>query len=164
LFLVLLVLAAWLIFSFNPAHVPWRHAMSWTRIATVLVLLALTPLTFYWTLRYWLVGYRSRYPDIDHAWNAGMEAMRRNDISPQAVPIFMVLGCPSAELERSLMEACGSEFTVRGIPDGPAPIHWYANAERIYLVCSEVGWLSRVNREVEQAQTARVEQPVSAGA
>jgi hypothetical protein len=155
LFLVLLVVTAWLIFSLNPSHVPWRTAMSWTRIVSVLVLLVLTPLVFYWTIRYWLVGYQARYPDIDHAWRAGVEILERNGIFPQTVPIFLVLGSPSPELERSLMDACGTEFAVRGVPEGPAPLHWYGNTDRIYLVCSEVGWLSRLNREVEQAQAAK---------
>jgi hypothetical protein len=162
LFLLLLVVAAWLIFSFNPSHVPWRTAMSWSRIAAVLVLLILTPLVFYWTIRYWLVGYQSRFPDIDHAWQAGVKALERNGIDPRAVPIFLILGMPSPELERSLMDACGSEFAVRGVPEGTAPLHWYANADRIYLVCSEVGWLSRITREVDQAQAARTGGAVAA--
>jgi hypothetical protein len=155
LFLLLLVLAAWLIFSFNSNHIPWRTAMSWQRIIAVLVLLIVTPLVFFWTIRYWLVGYQSRFPDIDHAWRAGVEALERNGIYPQSVPIFLILGLPSQDLERSLMDASGTEFAVRGVPEGPAPLHWYGNADRIYLVCSEVGWLSRITREVDQMQAAK---------
>ena len=152
LFLLILVAIAWTLFSLSPSHVSWRHAMPWTRIITVVVLAVLVPLTFYWMLRLWLVGYRSRFPDIDHAWNAGAQALARSGISLRAVPVFLILGVPSPELERSIMDACGGEFAVRGVPEGPAPLHWYANAERIYLVCSEVGWLSRINREVSHAQ------------
>jgi hypothetical protein len=152
--LLVLVAIAWTIFSLSPSHVPWRHAMAWTRIGIVIALVFLVPLTFYWMLRLWLVGYRSRFPDIDEAWNAGLQALARNGISLRAAPVFLILGVPSADLERSIMEACGGEFSVRGVPEGPAPLHWYANADRIYLVCSEVGWLSRVNREVNQAQSA----------
>ncbi len=151
-FLLVLVLTAWTIFSLSPSHVPWRHAMSWTRIVTVAALVLLVPLTFYWMLRLWLVGYRSRFPDVDHAWNAGIQALSRNGISLRAAPVFLILGVPSPELERSIMDACGGEFAVRGVPEGPAPLHWYARADRIYLVCSEVGWLSRINREVNQAK------------
>ena len=154
LFLAILVAIAWTVFSLSPSHVPWRHAMTWTRIIAVIALVFLVPLAFYWMVRFWLVGYRSRFPDIDHAWNAGVEALARNGISLRAAPVFLILGVPSADLERSLMDACGSEFAIRGVPEGPAPLHWYANADRIYLVCSEVGWLSRINREVHQAQLA----------
>lgn len=152
LFLVILVLIAWTVFSQSPTHIPWRHAMSWTRIVSIVALVLLVPLTFYWMLQFWLVGYRSRFPDIDHAWNAGVQAMSRNGISLRAVPVFLIFGVPSPELERSIMDACGGEFAVRGVPEGPAPLHWYANADRVYLVCSEVGWLSRINREVSQAR------------
>lgn len=152
LFLVILVAIAWTVFSLSPSHVPWRHAMTWTRIVSVVALVLLVPLTFYWMLRFWLVGYQSRFPDIDHAWEAGVQALARNGISLRSVPVFLILGVPSADLERSIMDACGSEFAVRGVPEGPAPLHWYANADRIYLVCSEVGWLSRINREVNQAK------------
>jgi hypothetical protein len=150
LFLVLLVVVAWTSFLLNPAHVAWRHAISWTRIAAVVALVFLTPVTFYWALRFWLVGYRSRFPDIDYAWKAGIEALKRNGISLKATPVFLVVGLPSPELEEAIMDACGREFTVRGVPEGPAPLHWYANLEAIYLVCSEAGWLSRVNRVVHQ--------------
>ena len=155
IFLLVLVLVAWTIFSLSPTHVPWRHAMPWPRIISVVALVFLVPLTFYWALRFWLVGYRSRFPDVDHAWNAGLQALARNGISLRDAPVFLILGIPSPELERSLMDACGGEFAVRGAPEGPAPLHWYASADRIYLVCSEVGWLSRINREVHQAQGAR---------
>jgi hypothetical protein len=151
-FLLVLVAVAWTIFSLSSSHVPWRHAMTWTRILSVVALLFLIPLVFYWMLRFWLVGYRSRFPDIDEAWNAGVKALARNGISLRTEPVFLILGVPSADLERSIMDACGGEFSVRGVPEGPAPLHWYANADRIYLVCSEVGWLSRINREVNQAQ------------
>jgi hypothetical protein len=155
LVLVLLVAAAWLILSLNPNHVPWRTAMSFYRIGAILALLLITPLVFYWTLRYWLVGFQPRYPDLEHAWRAGMTAMERNGIDPRRVPIVLVLGLPSHELEQSLMDACGTEFAVRNVPEGPGPLHWYGTSDRIYLVCSEVGWLSRINREVNQVQAVR---------
>ena len=87
---------------------------------------------------------------IDYAWNAGVTALKRNGISMKSTPVFLILGSPSPELELTTMDACGQEFAVRGVPEGPAPLHWYANADGIYLVCSEVGWLNRVNRVVQQ--------------
>jgi len=156
LFLVLLIIVAWVAFALNPIHVMWRHAVSWPRVFAVLALAILAPITFYWTLRLWLIGYRSRFPEIDVAWNAGQEALKRHGISIESTPLFLVLGVPSMELEDAMVDACGREFSVRGIPEGPAPMHWYANGEAIYVVCSEVGWLSRINRVVHQ-QSLRVE-------
>jgi len=150
LFLVVLVIVAWTVFFLHPAHVPWRHTMSLARIAIVLALVVLTPVAFYWALRLWLVGYRSRFPNIDYAFNAGIQALKRSGISLQATPVFLILGPPSPEVEEMVMDACGREFIVRGVPEGPAPLHWYANAEGIYLVCSKVGWINSVNRAVHQ--------------
>ena len=119
-------------------------------------MLLITPrLVFYWTIRFWLIGYQPRYPDLEHAWRAGITALERNGIDPRRVPIFLVLGLPSQELEPSLMDSCGTEFAVRGVPEGPGPLHWYGTSDRIYLVCSEVGWLSRINRDVNMVQVAR---------
>ena len=103
-----------------------------------------------WALGFWLVEYRSRFPDIDWAWKAGVDALASNGISLRTTPVFLILGPPSAELEQTIMDACGRKLVVAGVPEEPAPLHWYANAEQIYLVCSEVGWLSRVNWEVHQ--------------
>jgi hypothetical protein len=160
-FLLLLVLVAWTLFFLNPVHVPWRHAMSWSRMAIVVVLVFVTPLTLYWALRFWLIRYQSRFPDIDRAWEAGLQALRRNGISLRATPVFVILGSPSAELERSLLDASGREFLVRGVPEGPAPVHWYARDDAIYLVCSEVGWISRLSREVHQRTTKEDSSPES---
>ena len=37
-FLLVLVVIAWTIFSLSSSHVPWRHAMTWTRIFSVVAL------------------------------------------------------------------------------------------------------------------------------
>jgi hypothetical protein len=163
LFLVILVVVTWTLFFLSPIHVPWRHGLWWTRIAIVAVLLVVTPLMFYWALRLWTVRYRSRFPDIDFAWAAGVQAIQRSGLSLRSTPLFVILGPPTRELEQAMIEACGREFTVRGVPEGPAPLHWYANAEAIYLVCNEIGWLSRVNRVV-QRQLPQAETPLPAAA
>src|SRR5262245_35182957 len=75
LFLVLLVIGVWLVFYFEPGNVPWRHAMSWTRIAIVTLLVIAIPLALYQAIRFWLEGEQSAFPDIDFAWNAGLEAL-----------------------------------------------------------------------------------------
>lgn len=149
-FLLVLVLVVWTVYFLNPIHVPWRHAMSWSRMGMVIALVVVTPLTLYWALRFWLIRYQSRFPDIDRAWDAGLRALRSNGISLRSTPVFIVLGCPSPELEQTLMDASGRDFLVRAVPQGPAPIHWYACDEAIYLVCSETGWISRLNQVVHQ--------------
>jgi len=140
--LVTIVATAWTIFLLDPESVPWRHAMTVGRIVSVLALLIAIPIVVYWGLRLWLEGDVSPYPEIDFAWNAGLTALRRNGIDIDAVPTFLLLGTGDERHEQRLMDASGLGFRVRGIPEGPAPLHWYANPDGVYLCCTDASWLS----------------------
>ncbi len=140
--LIVVVTTAWTIFLLDPESVPWRHAMTIGRIVSVLALLVAIPIVVYWGLRLWLEGDVSPYPEIDFAWKAGLTALRRNGIDIDAAPTFLLLGTGDERHEQRLMDATGLGFRVRGIPEGPAPLHWYANPDGIYLCCTDASWLS----------------------
>lgn len=140
--LVTIVATAWTIFLLDPESVPWRHAMTIWRVMSVVALLIAIPIVVYWGLRLWLEGDVSPYPEIDFAWNAGLTALRRNGIDIDAVPTFLLLGTGDERHEQRLMDATGLGFRVRGIPEGPAPLHWYANPDGVYLCCTDACWLS----------------------
>src|SRR5689334_2362490 len=74
-FLVLMVTVVWIAFWLDPNNVPWRHSMSLRRILTVIALVAILPLIVYQVIRLWLEGDQPKYPDIDFAWNAGLEEL-----------------------------------------------------------------------------------------
>ena len=138
--LIVVVLTAWIGFLADPQSVPWRHSMTLGRIIAVICLLALIPLVVYRGLKLWLEGDISRFPDLDFAWRAGMTALERNGIDVTGVPIFLVLGSSGERQERALFDAAGLGLRVRAIPEGPAPLHWYASPEAIYLCCTEASW------------------------
>ncbi len=140
--LFIVVITAWTIFLLDPESVPWRHAMTVGRIVSVLALLVAIPIVVYWALKLWLEGDVSPYPEIDFAWKAGLNALRRNGIDIDAAPTFLLLGTGDERHEQRLMDATGLGFRVRGIPEGPAPLHWYANPDGIYLCCTDASWLS----------------------
>ncbi|MDZ4782044.1 MAG: hypothetical protein SGJ19_17485, partial [Planctomycetia bacterium] len=140
--LFIVVITAWTIFLMDPESVPWRHAMTVGRIVSVLALLLAIPIVVYWALKLWLEGDVSPYPEIDFAWKAGINALRRNGIDIDAAPTFLLLGTGDERHEQRLMDATGLGFRVRGIPEGPAPLHWYANPDGIYLCCTDASWLS----------------------
>jgi hypothetical protein len=144
LFLALLVVVTWLLFLADPNHIPWRHAMSWPRILLQLGLVVVIPLVLYQALRLWLEGDTSRYPDIDYAWHAGLEALEQNGMSLKSAPLFLIVGSAHSHRERALIRAAGLSLRVRGVPEGPAPLHWFANPDGIYLFCSEIGWSSKL--------------------
>lgn len=163
LFLFVLVVTMWFLFFLDPNHVPWRHSMTWWRITIVLVLMFVTPYVFYRSLKLWLEGDVVRYPDVERAWREGVAAMKRHDISVDSTPVFLILGVPNDRLESTLMEASGIALTAPKSPEGSAPLHWYANADAIYIVCSDVGWLAALHKQVGK-RSVEMSMPPEGGA
>lgn len=166
LLLAVLVITVWVVFFLDPNNVPWRHSMSWTRIVLEVLLVIAIPLVLYQALRLWLEGDKSRFPDIDFAWRAGVEALQRSGLSLQSAPLFLVIGTSGPTQEKSLVRASGLALRVNEVPEGPAPVHWYANPEGIYLFCSETSWTSTLaalieKRRAELASDAEIVVPAA---
>jgi hypothetical protein len=155
---LVIVCWAWTVFLVDPNSVPWRHALTWSRLFLVIGLLVIIPLLVHRALRLWLEGDTSLFPDIDFAWQAGLEALAQNGLSIEAIPVFMVLGSVSERQERALLEAAGLKLRVRGVPEGPAPLHWYANPDAIFVFCSQASWLSGLATAYESSK-ARLAAP-----
>lgn len=160
-FLIALVFTAWLVFLLDPNSVSWRHTLSFGRVLTVICLVALIPLVVYRGLQLWLVGETSQYSDIDYAWKAGLEALRRNGLSLDSIPLFLFVGSSGPRHEQAVLDAAGLDLRVRDVPPGPAPIHWYANPEGIYLFCTEASWLSALATLAEKQMAAGL--PIPSG-
>ena len=150
IFLMLLVVCVWLVFYFEPGNIPWRHAMDWKRITLVILLAIAIPFFLYKAIRLWLQGEESAHPDIDFAWKAGLEALAQNGLSPTGVPLFLVLGSAGVRQESTLVRAAGLSLRVHDLPEGPAPLHWYAGPDAIYLVVSEACGLSSLAALLEK--------------
>ena len=150
LFLLLLVIGTWVLFLLDPNHIPWRHAMSWPRILLQLGLVVVIPAVLYQALRLWLEGDKSHYPDIDYAWKAGVDALKQHGMSLKSAPLFLIIGSAQPRQERALIRAAGLSLRVRGTPEGPAPVHWFANPDGIYLFCSEIGWTSKLAEMIDK--------------
>lgn len=121
-----------------------------TSIWSLLVIVVLwfaVPLAVYQTLKLWLQGEQSRYPEIDQAWKLGMEALQRNGVDLEQVPIFLILGASDSRLPEALMGASGVRWIVEGEPDGRQPLRWYASEKGVFLCLQSVGCLGRVNEE-----------------
>ena len=171
IFLVLLVTFVWVAFLLDPNNIPWRHAMTYRRLLIVIGSVLLLPWLIYEGLRLWLEGDRSRFPDIDFAWNSGIRELKEHGLSLDSIPLFIVAGSHSDEQEKSLMQATGINFRVRNVPEGPAPLHWYADPGGIFLCLSETSQLSALavllNKRESQAMaaaTGQVPQPKAAAA
>lgn len=153
--LVVLVTVAWWVFFTDPANVPWRHSMTWWRIFIVLGLVIIIPIVVFRGLRLWLEGEKSPFPEVEFAWEAGMTALKENGLSIDSIPLFLVLGSLDERQETALLEASGLNFRVH-VPEGPAPLHWYANPNGIYLFCTDVGLLSALTVAADKRAVAEV--------
>ncbi|HEX4000823.1 MAG TPA: type VI secretion protein IcmF/TssM N-terminal domain-containing protein [Pirellulales bacterium] len=140
--LVAVVVLAWTAFLADANSVPWRHSMTPGRVLAVVVLVALIPLVVYRGLKLWLEGDTSRFPDLDFAWRAGLTALERNGLDIATVPVFLILGSSGERQEQALFDSTGLPLRVRAVPEGPAPLHWYANPEAIFICCTEASWTS----------------------
>jgi hypothetical protein len=140
--LVIVVAVAWTAFLADPDSVPWRHAMTPGRILAVVILVVVIPLVVYRGLKLWLEGDTSRFPDLDFAWRAGLTALERNGLDITTVPVFLILGSSGERQEQALFDSAGLAMRVQAVPEGPAPLHWYANPEAIFLCCTEASWTS----------------------
>ena len=141
-FLLSTVITVWIIFWLDPNNIPWRHSYSWWRMLGIFALLIAIPLVLYRTIEVWLEGAPIAYPDVDQAWRAGMQALAANELSIDSIPIFLITGSSGEAQEKAIMSASGLRLSVEGVPQGPAPIHWYANSEAIYLFCTDASWTS----------------------
>lgn len=157
-FFALTIIAVWALLAFhaNPASVPWRHAISWGWVLAVLCLIVLIPLVLHRALKLWLEGEPSRFPDIDFAWQAGLDALSKSGIDLSSAPLFLILGANGEVQERSIMNAAGLPLRVRETPEGPAPLHWYANPDGVYLFVGEASWLGALARLYSKRKTQLV--------
>jgi hypothetical protein len=150
-FLVLCVITVWVAFLRDPNLVPWQHSWTVWRSLAVLALVLIIPPVVYRALRLWLEGEDSRFADIDFAWKAGVDELERGGLGLQNIPIFLVLGSAGEAQERGLFNASRLSLRVREAPQGPAALHWYANPDAVFLVCSDAGLLSRLAALGEKA-------------
>jgi hypothetical protein len=141
-FLLTTVVTVWTAFVLDPENVPWRHSMSAWRIILVSLLVVLIPILVYKTIQWWLETETAKFPDVDFAWQAGLQALEANGIAPTSAPLYVVLGSNGEQQERALLADPGLKLRVEGVPDGPAPLHWYASKDAIYLFLSDTSWTS----------------------
>lgn len=95
---------------------------------------------FCWLL-YWLILTFSeddtviQFPDIEEAWNKGIEQLKDEGISLGDFPLYLILGRNAAG-EEALFQASGLKDLIAAPGRERSPIRFYAHRDAIYLVCS----------------------------
>lgn len=141
-FLVIAAVTTWIyLFFFNPDSISFFTAQGWLRLILVFLLILVIPIAVFRTITLWMMRESSRYPDVNYAWQAGIAALAEHGMSLRSAPIFLILGTGDDRTRRNFMHAAGYEFRVNNVPEGPAPLHWYANPDAIYIVLGDVCWL-----------------------
>jgi hypothetical protein len=158
--LTTLLITVWIVFLLDPNNVPWRHSMSWLRVSLEILLVIAIPIVLYYAIKLWMEGDKSPFPDIDYAWQTGLEQLSRSGLSLSSAPLFLVVGTPGITQERALMRASGVALRMRELPEGPAPLHWYAGPDGIYLFCTQASWASSLAALVEK----RKQEAIASGA
>ena len=146
IFLLVTLVAVWIALYANSRNVPWQHSMAWWRIPLQILLVIAIPIVIHRALRYWLEGDFGRYPDIDFAWKQGLASLRHCKVNLRESPIFLVLGTGSPELEQSLVDASGVQFSSAQVPPGPSALHWNISHQGIFLFAPGIGWTSGISQ------------------
>jgi hypothetical protein len=148
--LLICIITVYIILAFDPFRVPLQHALSWWRIILVTLLWFAIPISVWYTIKLWLTGDVSPYRDIQFAWKQGMEELRKNGLDIRQIPVFLIVGSGTPKRTESLMDASRLSFRIKGTPEGPSPIHWYANPDGIYIVLTGTGCLGALAAKGEE--------------
>jgi len=103
---------------------------------------------------------RPEFEDIERCWRAGMEALERERMDFQWIPVFLVNGL-TAQQEKAMFKAADLSWRVIAPPleDSAAVLRFYANEEQVFISCNGIGAMNRqVSRPVDltPAQTTSI--------
>jgi hypothetical protein len=157
-FLVICVIVTVVAFVYTQDRSFVKAKLTVPFVTVIAILVLVIPFVLYKALKLWLEGEVSPFPDIDHAWKAGLAALQQHGLDLSQTPLFLILGSASESQEKALFDASRLSLNLREVPQGPAPLHWYANPDGIYLVCSDtctVSKLSRLAKSVIDEEQAR---------
>jgi hypothetical protein len=117
-------------------------SLAWYWYVTVALLVFIIPIVVYRAVALWMFDEVSRFPDIASAWRAGIVEMQSHGIAIRSAPLFLIVGTGNDRLRRDFMKAADSEFVVDGASGAGAPLHWYVNADGIFLYLNDTSWMN----------------------
>ncbi len=116
----------------------------WRLILLVVACILVVPSCIYFAVELLMKGDISKYPDIDDAWKAGMQALRDQGIDITRTPVFLVIGAGSESFSNQFHAAARLSALVEGVSSGPRPIQWFADRDYIFLHVSGASSLSQL--------------------
>jgi hypothetical protein len=160
-FVFLLICLATFYISIRMAddHGPLQNWQQPRFIIILSLLVIAIPIVVYKTLKLWMEGEGALFPDIEAAWDEGVEELDRLGIDLRMTPMFLILGGHQESQANALFDASQMEMVVKGVPNGHSALHWYygrdsQNRDAIYLYCANVSCLSLLSRVAKNAAPA----------
>jgi hypothetical protein len=96
----------------------------------------------------------SQWPDIDYAWTQVTSALFRANIDPSRVPLFIILGRPTAGASM-LFEAARIPLDINGAPEAQlSPLQLFAGKQAVFIVCADTCLLGVLNDRVSALSPA----------
>lgn len=143
---IVILVAAW----FSPyvrkesqlSHYPQFVARYWFGI--VILLSYLLGKAIVYVLGLLRIEDRPEFEDIERCWFAGMEALERERLDFQWIPVFLVNGL-TPQQEKSVFKAADISWRIIAPPleDTAAVLRFYANDEQIFISCTGIGAVNR---------------------
>lgn len=110
----------------------------WLGVIALLVYVAIRLLIF---IIQQLPGTQAQFPDIDEAFDAGLEALAESRINLRDAPLFITIGMPS-DAEEAFATSSLVSKDVR-VSAKNLPIHWYGNEKGIWVTLPGVSALTQ---------------------
>ena len=103
----------------------------------------------------------SDFPDIEDDWHEILEALEREKLPIDDVPLFLVNGLTPQQEQSALEAACGIEWRVIAPPltKKSSVLRAFANDDAIYLSCTDIGTTNLQQRKVASAASGGVSDP-----
>ena len=113
IFLVLCVVVTLVAFWHTQGRSFPMAKLSPTYVTIISVLVVVIPIVVYKALKLWLEGDVSPFPDIDHAWRAGLAALEKQGLDLAQTPLFLILGSAGEQQEKALFNAARLNLNLR---------------------------------------------------
>lgn len=139
--IVHVILSLW----WDPIDKPYRN----TFLTLILINVAL-PIVIYFGVRIFLAPPKSAFPDIDLAFEAGLDALAKNGISLKQTPVYLVIGLADPKGIRRMMSVSKRTFDFSHVTSDGQALHWYGSAENTYLSLTGVGNVCQLTKDLDK--------------
>lgn len=150
LFLLTVSIVVFLIPMMQDDAANWKNFFTpWYRTLVIGLLLVIIPFVCHKLVRLWLEEEASRFPAIDKAWDAGIQALAEQRLDLASLPLYLVLGPRDHAQATAIMSSSERNFVVDGTPGGGAPLQWFIGDDCIYLCCTDITRVGALSKRLE---------------